>query len=776
MAHPIHMPVRGERSAPTFDKTKPRELLRFFDELEYLFERAQLTDSSDRKKQLLRYVDVDTEQIWRTFPEFKLEDKTYTDLKEAILKYYPDASGDYVYSLRDMDLMIGERQRLGIASANDLTAYHLQFIAITSWLIDKKQLGDLEQQRAYVRAFQSPLLSAINNRLQLKKPDHHPNIPYEVQDVYEAARFILQGSTIANQVYQAAVAPAPSTALTQPNSVTSSDSSIKKEEITSLLSEITKTLVGLVNQAQNQGQGQNRQSNNNRSLMCLMCSGPHLISACLTVLEYIKAGKCRRNQDGKVILSTGAWIPRDIPGSNMQEKIDEWHRQNPGQLAAATLFNAVDIVHLPESPLQRHASYQLSAADRIATLEAELFNLKARKPPNNPVFIRTRAQTKARIETVEDEDDPAAAAAQRAEDNRVKVEIIKAARDAQYRAEGREFVEDVIEEPVPTITTVPPSPVQQPSSTSLSEHPYRNARDAAYIPPARPTPDKPTNTAVKPQIFRRRQEPAYKTLPPIHDATIATEVYKRTMEAPITITQRELLSLSPEVRSQVRDATTTKRVQNSAPTTQNMMEVDEFDQEEKIPIVPTFAIPHAVHRTPPSGSLIVPDPYETYFRSLGPGQKPDPERLTVASDSVAIRSVHALIDNSIKIECILDPGCQIIAMSERACHEIGLAYDPAIRLNMQSANGEINQSLGLARNVPFRIGTITFYLQVHVIQTPAYDVLLGRPFDILTESVVRNFSNEDQTITICDPNTGQQITVLTFSKSARNHQCHKKDF
>jgi len=74
MAHPIHMPVRGERSAPTFDKTKPRELLRFFDELEYLFERAQLTDSSDRKKQLLRYVDVDTEQIWRTFPEFKLED------------------------------------------------------------------------------------------------------------------------------------------------------------------------------------------------------------------------------------------------------------------------------------------------------------------------------------------------------------------------------------------------------------------------------------------------------------------------------------------------------------------------------------------------------------------------------------------------------------------------------------------------------------------------------------------------------------------------------
>lgn len=193
---------------------------------------------------------------------------------------------------------------------------------------------------------------------------------------------------------------------------------------------------------------------------------------------------------------------------------------------------------------------------------------------------------------------------------------------------------------------------------------------------------------------------------------------------------------------------------------------------------PLFAPAHKTQltsRTAPSGAIVVPDPYEAYYRSLSPGQEPDPDRLMVATDSVAIRSVHALIDNSMKKECILDPGCQIIAMSEKACHEIGLAYDPAIRLNMQSANGEVNQSLGLSRNVSFRIGSITCYLQVHIIRTPAYDILLGRPFDILTESIVRNFSNEDQTITLCDPNTGQRITVPTFSKSNRTNQ-KKEDF
>ena len=69
--------------------------------------------------------------------------------------------------------------------------------------------------------------------------------------------------------------------------------------------------------------------------------------------------------------------------------------------------------------------------------------------------------------------------------------------------------------------------------------------------------------------------------------------------------------------------------------------------------------------------------------------------------------------------------------------------------------------LSLAHNIPLQIGDITLYVQIHVIWNPAYDILLGQPFDILTESIVRNFVNEDQTLTICDPNTGLRVTILT---------------
>ena len=64
------------------------------------------------------------------------------------------------------------------------------------------------------------------------------------------------------------------------------------------------------------------------------------------------------------------------------------------------------------------------------------------------------------------------------------------------------------------------------------------------------------------------------------------------------------------------------------------------------------------------------------------------------------------------------------------------------------------------------------YLQVHVISLPAYNVLLGQPFDILTESMVRNFANEDQTITIQDPNTGKRITVPTRPRSCKAQKCN----
>ena len=189
-------------------------------------------------------------------------------------------------------------------------------------------------------------------------------------------------------------------------------------------------------------------------------------------------------------------------------------------------------------------------------------------------------------------------------------------------------------------------------------------------------------------------------------------------------------------------------------------------------------------RTLPSNATIIADPYEAYLRkNAGQSDANNPD-IAVAAESSALCAILPMVDRQDKVEAILDPGCQIVAMSEEVCNALALHYDPTIRLNMMSANGGVDQSLGLARNVPFLIGDLTLYLQVHVLRNPAYDILLGRPFDVLTQSVVRNYPDENQTITLLDPNTGKRATVPTIPRGSfrfadrRAKRCsiHAQDF
>ncbi|KAG5633496.1 hypothetical protein H0H81_007299 [Sphagnurus paluster] len=116
-----------------------------------------------------------------------------------------------------------------------------------------------------------------------------------------------------------------------------------------------------------------------------------------------------------------------------------------------------------------------------------------------------------------------------------------------------------------------------------------------------------------------------------------------------------------------------------------------------------------------------------------------------------------------QVECIVDSGSQIVAMSEEVCHELKIKYDPSVILNMQSANGCLNPSLSLARNIPCTISDLTLYLQIHIIHNLAYDILLGRPFNVLTSSNIKTYPDGNTVLTITDPNSGDVLAIPTFA-------------
>ena len=162
---------------------------------------------------------------------------------------------------------------------------------------------------------------------------------------------------------------------------------------------------------------------------------------------------------------------------------------------------------------------------------------------------------------------------------------------------------------------------------------------------------------------------------------------------------------------------------------------------------------------PPPDALVAQDLFEDTMVETSKV----PEAVVVAQDSSSLHCIWPTVVNHCQVKSILDLGCHIVAMSEAVAVKVGLIYNPTVVLHMQSVNGQIDHSLGLACNVPFMIGDIPFYLQVHILCAPVYDVLLGCPFDILTESVVQNVSNEQQSITIKDPNSDHVMTVPTHA-------------
>jgi hypothetical protein len=753
------MPIRGERGAPSFDQKHPHDLEQYFEQLETLFARCKIEDDLEKKRFAVSFVESEVADSWKALAEYKDQTKTYADLKDCLFEIYNQVSLRYILS--DLDQLVGERQRLGMRSLKDLTDFHLRFNAIASYLLANQLISAREQSQSYMRVFEESIQARVVMRLQIRLPNHHPALPYPIDEIYQAAKWVLQGvpGTLSAHAttLESTAAPPESTY-------------VKQEQLGSFLNDFAKTIVAAMSASSNRNAGMSSGSaaaGSARNQKCNFDGCERFIRDCPLVEEYIRQGRCRRNIEGKVVLPSGAFVPRDIPGQYLRDRIDEWHKRNPNQLANGTLFNAVVnkqpvIPTLPDPEGITTQNYQLSAQDRIAALEVELFNLRVRHQPGFVPVIKTRKQ-RANEQSTE---------AAEAGDAREQV--------ANARPVARR-------QPTPTAAPVDrnvpvarPQAAAQPTNATESspEHPFRNAKEAVYVPPQ----DRNIGAPAKPptNVAGKRPEAAYRTSPPIHDAKIANNVYHRALEAPFTITYHELLSLAPEVRAQVREAISSKRVPNNTAHSANLQNAYLTEEElsylmpDEVPLpfveepepASIMALATSQEKPPslPSNAIIVEDPIDEYYKTLRDGESPDPDQIVVAKESSALRSIIPLVNNCLKVEAILDPGCQIVAMSEDVCHELALPYDPTVILHMQSANGTVDPSLGLARNVPFLVGDLTFYIQVHVIRGPAYDILLGRPFDVLTESVVRNFRNEDQTITIHDPNSNRVVTLPTVPR------------
>ena len=189
------MPAHGERRAPQFDPTKPRELCRFFDDLQFQFAQSGVVDEAEMKGHALRFVDCNTTGLWEILPEFADATTLYQKFVDAVCQLYPGSDVEQRWLIADMEKLVADTLRTGILSLADLGKYHRDFVSITTFLIAKNRLTAPKQSRTFTRAFPSELWSQVSYRLQLKFPNHFPNDPYTLEQIHDATCFVLHGTT-----------------------------------------------------------------------------------------------------------------------------------------------------------------------------------------------------------------------------------------------------------------------------------------------------------------------------------------------------------------------------------------------------------------------------------------------------------------------------------------------------------------------------------------------------------------------------------------------------
>ena len=256
--------------------------------------------------------------------------------------------------------------------------------------------------------------------------------------------------------------------------------------------------------------------------------------------------------------------------------------------------------------------------------------------------------------------------------------------------------------PVPKPRDVTPQPIQKPSQPLSSTTGKPGARAGDRPHQRSQGPMHPVTFPTKPPA----DDPKYRYKTAVETDVKTTDIADRTLDATITISTRELLATSPEVRRHVKDVITSKKV------SANSLETDELD---------TFLT--SCFNFDDDETEDDPKVASTYLDLV----KYDPSRAAAAA-SLPLRVIHLSFGDGVEPECILDGGAQVIVMRKDIWEQLNVPIAASKAIPMESANASTSMTLGLIENHPVQLSPITFYLQIQVVENAPFEVLLGRPF------------------------------------------------
>ena len=312
------------------------------------------------------------------------------------------------------------------------------------------------------------------------------------------------------------------------------------------------------------------------------------------------------------------------------------------------------------------------------------------------------------------------------------------------------------------------------TSTTSQNHEFSYRK----VPAQMPVVDVPPLPAKYFRQFPQRDMPV-KNRAPIEEGVKAEEILDRILEGKIKVIPKELWAVAPKLQAALKKILTSKRSNKDESREDKGQEKEDNQPQKKVVSVNSLESPEKrqevieIENSEVVEVWAVADPVLQFLEKLSleerscqifaieeEGNKEE----RVAPDMAHLRVVPAVINGVGEEEVLLDSGSQIVLMTKKVAAANKVSWDPSLSIQMQSMNGSLSRMYGLARNVPFTLEEVMVFLQVHVMDMVPYTVLLGRPFNTITESRIVNDKERNQTVCITCPNTGTKVAIPIYKR------------
>lgn len=399
---------------------------------------------------------------------------------------------------------------------------------------------------------------------------------------------------------------------------------------------------------------------------------------CGEVQGYIDKGLAVRNERNQVCLPGGFFVPGYVQGANLKERIDNYHRMTGGGSSGGTSSAAGG------SSRERDPPPHLSA---------------------NLLELSSRGEERSGGATIEE-----------ISDDEVELERLQAAvlvMEKKVAGKGKTQKKVTFDGVV-----IPARGEGKKARGTEGDTSGKGTEESAPAPTksAVPVPFKPALKDGGPQ---------FRYVSAVEDPRVVTKVLDRMLDLTVSMTNREVLAISNEVRKGVKELVQTKKIGNGGTA-------------------------------------------EMLFSSAGSWSGEWSGTGFVTKDSLPLRAIEGVFEDKIICECVLDQGAQFIAVRKDVWKAMDVPRYDDRTVTLEAANKTKSQTLGQA-TMRMTIGPICLTIAAHVVESAPFEVLLGRPFYAATACVTRDSVNGEQEITLTGPHGEGTITLSTKPKSFRKH-------